>query len=38
MEFHLAEDGMYPFVIHAFNLVAKGAMGYFQAGDGNPRN
>jgi nitrite reductase (NO-forming) len=32
------EDGMYPFVTHAFNLVTHGAIGILQAGDGNPSN
>jgi len=36
VEFHLAEDGLYPIVTHAFNLVGKGALGLFQAGDGGP--
>jgi nitrite reductase (NO-forming) len=38
IEFIPAEDGMYPFVTHAFNLVGHGAIGIFQAGDGNPGN
>ncbi len=33
-----AEDGMYPFVTHAFNLVNHGAIGIFSAGDGDPLN
>jgi nitrite reductase (NO-forming) len=32
------EDGMYPMVTHAFNLVGKGAIGMLMAGDGNPKN
>lgn len=36
VEFHFAEDGLYPIVTHAFNLVGKGALGLFQAGDGGP--
>jgi nitrite reductase (NO-forming) len=32
------EDGMYPFVTHAFNFFDKGAVGILQAGDGNPKN
>lgn len=38
VEFHFAEDGLYPFVTHAFNYVAHGAIGLFQAGDGDPIN
>jgi nitrite reductase (NO-forming) len=38
VEFHLAEDGLYPFLTHAFNFPAKGALGLFQAGDGDPLN
>jgi nitrite reductase (NO-forming) len=38
VEFHFAEDGLYPFVTHAFNYVAHGAIGLFQAGDGDPAN
>jgi nitrite reductase (NO-forming) len=37
-EFHFAEDGLYPIVTHAFNYVAHGALGLFQAGDGDPLN
>ena len=37
-EFHFAEDGLYPIVTHAFNFVAHGALGLFQAGDGDPLN
>ena len=32
------EDGMYPFVTHAFNLVTHGAIGILSAGDGDPSN
>jgi nitrite reductase (NO-forming) len=38
IEFTAAEDGMYPFVTHAFNLVGHGALGIFNAGDGDPLN
>ncbi len=38
IEFTPTEDGMYPFVTHAFNFVTHGAIGIFQAGDGNPLN
>jgi nitrite reductase (NO-forming) len=38
IEFSPQEDGMYPFVTHAFNLVNHGAIGVFMAGDGNPKN
>ena len=38
VEFTLAEDGLYPIVTHAFNFVGRGALGLFQAGDGNPKN
>ncbi|HEU4671387.1 MAG TPA: hypothetical protein VFS32_00640, partial [Candidatus Limnocylindrales bacterium] len=38
IEFKTAEDGMYPFVTHAFNFVNLGAVGVFQAGDGDPKN
>lgn len=37
VEFHLAEDGLYPIVTHAFNFVGRGALGLFQAGDGDPQ-
>ena len=30
-----AENGMYPFVTHAFNFVTHGAIGIFQAGGGS---
>jgi nitrite reductase (NO-forming) len=30
------EDGLYPIVTHAFNLVGRGALGILQAGDGDP--
>jgi len=36
IEFAAAEDGMYPFVTHAFNFPGRGALGLFQAGDGEP--
>ena len=36
IEFSPVEDGMYPFVTHAFNLVTHGAIGIFTAGDGDP--
>lgn len=32
------EDGLYPIVTHAFNLVGRGALGILQAGDGDPTN
>jgi nitrite reductase (NO-forming) len=35
-EFEFAEDGLYPIVTHAFNFVGRGALGLFQAGDGDP--
>ena len=38
IEFTPTEDGMYPFVTHAFNFVTHGAIGIFMAGDGNPLN
>ena len=38
VEFSAQEDGMYPFVTHAFNLVGHGAIGILTAGDGNPNN
>jgi nitrite reductase (NO-forming) len=31
-----AEDGLYAFVTHAFNLTGRGAEGLLQAGDGQP--
>jgi nitrite reductase (NO-forming) len=34
VEMHFDEDGLYPFVTHAFNFVGRGALGLFQAGDG----
>ena len=34
VEFTFDEDGLYPIVTHAFNFVAHGALGLFQAGDG----
>jgi nitrite reductase (NO-forming) len=38
IEFTPTEDGMYPFVTHAFNFVGRGAVGIFLAGDGDPKN
>jgi nitrite reductase (NO-forming) len=38
IEFTPTEDGMYPFVTHAFNFVTHGAIGIFSAGDGDPLN
>ena len=38
VEFRMAEDGLYPIVTHAFNFVGRGALGLFQAGDGDPKN
>jgi nitrite reductase (NO-forming) len=38
IEFTPVEDGMYPFVTHAFNFVNRGAIGIFTAGDGDPNN
>jgi nitrite reductase (NO-forming) len=38
IEFTPTEDGMYPFVTHAFNFVGRGAIGIFLAGDGDPKN
>jgi len=38
IEFSPQEDGMYPFVTHAFNFVVRGALGIFMAGDGDPHN
>jgi nitrite reductase (NO-forming) len=38
IEFSTAEDGLYPMVTHAFNFVGRGALGLFQAGDGDPTN
>jgi nitrite reductase (NO-forming) len=38
VEFTMAEDGLYPIVTHAFNFVGRGALGLFQAGDGDPKN
>jgi nitrite reductase (NO-forming) len=36
IEMTAAEDGLYAFVTHAFNLPDRGAVGLFQAGDGEP--
>ena len=38
IEFDTPEDGLYPMVTHAFNFVGRGALGLFQAGDGDPKN
>lgn len=38
VEFTTAEDGLYPFVTHAFNYVGKGALGLIKAGDGDPKH
>jgi nitrite reductase (NO-forming) len=38
IEFTAAEDGQYPVVTHAFNFPGRGALGLFQAGDGDPKN
>jgi nitrite reductase (NO-forming) len=38
VEFVMPEDGLYPIVTHAFNFVGRGALGLFQAGDGDPKN
>ncbi len=38
IEFETPEDGLYPMVTHAFNFVGRGALGLFQAGDGDPLN
>jgi nitrite reductase (NO-forming) len=38
IEFVAPEDGLYPMVTHAFNFVGRGALGLFQAGDGDPKN
>ena len=38
IEFTTPEDGLYPMVTHAFNFVGRGALGLFQAGDGDPLN
>ncbi len=38
IEFVTPEDGLYPMVTHAFNFVGRGALGLFQAGDGDPAN
>ena len=34
VEMRLEEDGLYPIVTHAFNVVGRGALGLLQAGDG----
>jgi len=38
IEFSPREDGMYPFVTHAFNFATRGGIGIFTAGDGDPKN
>jgi len=38
VEMEFKEDGLYPIVTHAFNFVGRGALGLFQAGDGDPLN
>jgi nitrite reductase (NO-forming) len=38
VEMEMPEDGLYPMVTHAFNFVGRGALGVFQAGDGDPKN
>jgi nitrite reductase (NO-forming) len=38
VEMEMPEDGLYPMVTHAFNFVGRGALGLFQAGDGDPTN
>lgn len=38
VEMVFKEDGLYPIVTHAFNFVGRGALGLFQAGDGDPFN
>jgi nitrite reductase (NO-forming) len=38
IEMVMPEDGLYPMVTHAFNLVGRGVLGLFQAGDGDPLN
>lgn len=38
VEFTTKEDGLYPMVTHAFNFVGRGALGLFQAGDGDPKD
>ena len=38
IEFSPREDGLYPFVTHAFNFVVRGAVGIFKAGDGDPKS
>jgi nitrite reductase (NO-forming) len=36
IELQAAEDGLYPMVTDAFNFPGRGALGLFQAGDGEP--
>jgi nitrite reductase (NO-forming) len=38
IEMKAAEDGRYAMVTHAFNFPGRGALGFFQAGDGDPSN
>jgi nitrite reductase (NO-forming) len=38
VEFTFDEEGLYPIVTHKFSNVPKGALGLFQAGDGQPDN
>jgi nitrite reductase (NO-forming) len=38
IEMEMPEDGLFPMVTHAFNFVGRGALGLFQAGDGDPLN
>jgi nitrite reductase (NO-forming) len=38
VEFTLDEEGLYPIVTHKFANVPKGALGLFQAGDGQPNS
>jgi nitrite reductase (NO-forming) len=38
IEMKAMEDGLYPIVTHAFNFPGRGAIGLFQAGDGDPLN
>lgn len=38
IEMKAMEDGLYPIVTHAFNFPGRGALGLFQAGDGDPLN
>jgi nitrite reductase (NO-forming) len=38
VELATVEDGHYPIVTHAFNLVGRGALGVLESGDGDPKN